>query len=151
VTAKIVLDTGVLGQLTHPRANPELTAWFSGLLASGAQFFVPEIADYELRRELVRSGKTKSIDRLDQFEAVDPSRFLVITTSAMRRAADLWAKTRNEGFPMADDAALDADVILAAQTEAIARREGQVIVATDNVGHLGRLVDARRWEQIAIA
>jgi hypothetical protein len=57
-------------------------------------------------------------------------------------AAELWATARREGYPTAADKALDADVILAA-------REGfEMIVATGNVGHLGRFVDARIWDRI---
>jgi hypothetical protein len=66
------------------------------------------------------------------------------------RAAELWALARTEGYPTADDAALDADVILAAQAQLAAEYDYEVVVATTNVGHLGRFVDARPWEQIAI-
>ena len=35
------------------------------LLLSGYQIIVPEIADYEVRRELLRAGKTRGLARLD--------------------------------------------------------------------------------------
>ncbi len=50
---------------------------------------------------------------------------------------------------MADDSALDCDVILAAQALLVAEDGLEVIVATRNVGHLGRFVDARDWEMIS--
>jgi hypothetical protein len=61
----------------------------------------------------------------------------------MERAAELWAMVRNQGIPTAPPEALDADVILAAQTERVGG-----IVATDNVGHLARFVTAKRWNDI---
>jgi hypothetical protein len=39
-------------------------------------------------------------------------------------------------------------MILAAQAELAAEEGHEVTVATTNVGHLGRFVDAREWETI---
>jgi hypothetical protein len=44
---------------------------------------------------------------------------------------------------------LDADAILAAQSTLLAQPGDQAIVATTNVGHLSRFVDARSWREIA--
>jgi hypothetical protein len=105
---------------------------------------VPEIADYEVRRELTRAGKVRGIGRLDHL-----GRLLGLVPSSgavLREAAELWAKARLEGYPTAEDKALDADVILAA-TAVLATREGrEVIVATGNVGHLGRFCCSRLGE-----
>jgi hypothetical protein len=60
----------------------------------------------------------------------------------------LWALARTEGYATADDSALDCDVILAAQAQLAAEDGFVVTVATTNVGHLGRFVDARPWEAI---
>jgi len=62
----------------------------------------------------------------------------------------LWAQARNEGYATADDSALDCDVILAAQALLFAEDGFEVIVATRNVGHLARFVDAREWQAITI-
>jgi hypothetical protein len=35
------------------------------LVSSGARVIVPEISDYEVRRELLRAQKGKGIERLD--------------------------------------------------------------------------------------
>lgn len=103
---------------------------------------VPEIADYELRRELLRADKTKSIERLDQLKELIG--YLPLTTGAMLVAAQLWAEVRNQGQPTASDKALDADVILAAQAILLedSGEDTKVMVAADNVKHLSRFVTA---------
>jgi predicted nucleic acid-binding protein len=103
--------------------------------------YVPEIADYEVRRELLRAGKTASIRRLDTL--ITDLDYLPLDTQTMRRAAELWAQARNLGTPTAPPEALDGDVILAAQAE----RAGG-IVATENVRHLARFVTAKHWRDI---
>jgi len=67
-----------------------------------------------------------------------------------RRAAELWALARNEGYATADDTALDCDMILAAQALLVAEDGFDVIVATNNLGHLGHFIDAREWETIIL-
>lgn len=108
---------------------------------------VPEIADYEVRRELLRADKVKGIQRLDLLK--HEIGYLPITTEVMLKAAELWVEARKQGKPTADDKALDADVILAAQAIAVSKEEYSVTVATSNVGHLGRFVQAARWEEIS--
>ena len=107
---------------------------------------VPEIADYELRRELLRVSKTSSIARLDAL--INQIGYLEITTKAMRRAAEYWAIARQQRQPTAVDPALDADVILAAQAATLNRTD--VIIATTNVKHLSRFVQAKIWSDIAV-
>jgi hypothetical protein len=107
---------------------------------------VPEIADYEVRRELIRAGRPKGVARLDLL--AEQLGLLPVTAEVWRRAAELWAQARREGYPTAADAALDADVILAAQAQLAAMDDVEVIVATSNIGHLGRFVDARPWESV---
>ncbi len=109
---------------------------------------VPEIADYEIRRELVRGQKLRGIARLDRF--VQGSWYVPISTAIMRTAADLWAEARNRGRPTAGWQALDADVILSATARQL-ETEHRVIVATLNVGHLSLFVDARHWIDIEFA
>jgi hypothetical protein len=52
-------------------------------------------------------------------------------------------------MPTAHPHALDADVILAACATTIGQPGDQVIVATNNVGHLARYCDARQWATIS--
>jgi predicted nucleic acid-binding protein len=109
---------------------------------------VPEIVDYELRRELLRSQKTASIARLDRFVAHPTVTFLPITSTAMKLAAQLWARARQQGVPTADPQALDVDVILAAQVLAAGIPPADFTVATSNVSHLSRFVPAGVWSAI---
>ena len=108
---------------------------------------MPEIADYEVRGELLRADKRQGLLRLDQFMAA--TEFLAITTAAMRQAAEFWAEARRAGMPTADDKALDANVILAAQATALAVPDA--VIATTNVGHLSRFARAALWPEINAA
>jgi len=144
----VVLDTSPLSRLTErPGKSQEVIdchTWFEGLQRAGFPVCLPEIADYELRRELLRAGQRASITRLDELQ--QRTHYLPITTSVMRLAAAFWATARNLGRPTARDESLDADVILAAQALSIGTPN--VVIATSNPGHLARYVDALPWREI---
>jgi predicted nucleic acid-binding protein len=144
----VVLDTGIVGMITNPtsanRETIQCNEWLEGLLMRDAEVVLPEIVDYEIRRELLRVDKRKGIERLDEF--ADSVTYLPLTTAAMKRAAELWAEARKRGRPTADDKALDADVILAAQ--ALIHDGDDLVIATTNVGHLSRYVTAKLWHEI---
>lgn len=142
MTTKILLDAGPLSRICHPRTSIEITGWLFGHLQEGNSIIVSEIADYEVRRELLRANKRAGIKRLDNLRTTLD--YLPISTAIMLRAAELWAEVRKRGTPTADPHALDADVILAAQAE-----QAEAIVATDNPKHLALFVEAKRWQQIS--
>jgi predicted nucleic acid-binding protein len=130
-----------------PRSLPQSLAcaqWLQALVASGVQVILPEISDYEVRRELLRAQKVKGIERLDALAGL--VQYLPLSTTAIRQAAVLWAKARQQGQPTAGDKALDGDVILAGQ--AITLDVQTWWVATTNVGHLSRFVPAELWQNI---
>ncbi len=137
----LLLDTGVLGRLCNPTAERvrPYSFWLIEFLerSDANRAVVPEIADFELRRELVRSARAAGLQRTRQIDKLDALstrlQYLPVTTVDWRRASDLWADSRNEGRPSASPAALDGDVILAAQ----AIRVGAGI-ATFNRRHLSR-------------
>ncbi|HEX5242102.1 MAG TPA: hypothetical protein VFW23_02485 [Tepidisphaeraceae bacterium] len=90
----IILDAGPLGLITNPRATPSAMAcreWVVRRLGDSDIFLVPEIADYEIRRELIRAGKAAGLARLNEFSSQVTGRYLAITTTVMRQAAELWA------------------------------------------------------------
>ena len=148
----VLLDTGPLGLVTHPRREmrEEPFRWLVGLRAAGVRVAVPEIADYELRRELLRAGGTRRAERLDTLE--EELVYLPLRTGVMRRASRLWADARREGKPTAAPEALDGDAILAAQAQILEEELGEgVVVATTNPGHLTRFVAAHDWREIGPA
>lgn len=56
----VLLDAGPLGTVTNPKSSPENEAcknWLANLAYNGIEVVIPEIADYEVRRELLRAGK----------------------------------------------------------------------------------------------
>jgi len=66
----------------------------------------------------------------------------------MLYAARLWAEVRQGRQATADPKSLDGDVILAAQAMLQVQQGYEVIVATTNVKHISRFVDARLWTDI---
>ena len=143
MTDVLLLDAGVLGQASHPRRNPVFAQWFDRLLTTDTAVMIPEIADYEVRRELLRAQREVGIRRLDQLK--EALTYLPITTAVMLRAAQLWAEARQRGRPTADPKELDCDVILAAQAQEVG-----ATVVTDNIGHLSLFVEAKSWRDILV-
>lgn len=109
---------------------------------------VPAIVYYELKRELLRAGKSSGIARLDAFVAITPGRYLPLSDQALRLAADLWANARQTGQPTADSKALDIDVILAAQVLCCGAALQDITIATTNPKHLSRFAPAKHWSAI---
>lgn len=151
----ILLDAGPLGLVTHPGGGEDARlcrAWFEGELRAGHRICVPAIADYEVRRELVRADRRKSLEKLD--DLIHQLPYMPMLGETIRTAAELWADARRKGQPTAPEPALDADCLLAAQARTFLtlnrshrwirltrdeRAHGvNVVVATTNVGHLGR-------------
>jgi hypothetical protein len=147
----VVLDSHPLSLLCQRRGKLEADAcrdWLLDCTRAGLRIYVPEVADYEVRRELLRARTATAVGRLDHFSSSVPGRYMPITTQAMRRAAELWAESRQRGAPTADPQALDGDVILAGQALAIGMPVSSLVVATSNVGHLARYLPADVWRGI---
>lgn len=145
----VLLDSGPLGLAINPRPSPrgnDCNQWIEALLASGGRVIVPEIADYEVRRELLRAGRIHGVASLNEFKR--KLGYLPITTSVMLKAAEFWAQARRIGKQTAGNSSLDADVILAAQAAILVAAGHSVIVATTNVKHLDIFVEARLWNDI---
>jgi predicted nucleic acid-binding protein len=111
---------------------------------------VPAIVYYEVKRELPRAKKTVGIGRLDAFVSATPGRYLPLSDEALRFAADLWARGRQEGRPTADATALDIDAIIAAQALSFGPAPADVTVVTTNPRHLPQFVPAKHWNEIVV-
>ena len=149
-TTFVVLDSGVLGLVTNPSAAPQPEAcktWLKRLLLGDVTVAVPEIADYEVRRELIRADKLRGLRTLDVLRS--QLVYIPITSAMMLKAAEIWAQLRKQGQPTAPPGSLDGDVILAAQALLAAEANAlDPVVATDNAGHLGRMITAAEWRNI---
>jgi len=149
VSRVVFLDAGPIGLVTNPKLSPEstlCTRWLQALIISDIRVIIPEIADYEVRRELLRANKVRGIARLD--ELANSLEYLPITTAAMRQAAMFWAQARQQGQPTAGDKTIDSDMILAAQATTLDVVD--VVIATTNVGHLSRFAPADLWRNISL-
>ncbi len=145
----LLLDSNILACVVRPEVaeNREVAQAMIAFLEN-PQFsiLVPEVIDYELRRKLLHLGKHQHHARKWAREALTLLNELVevgyvpLTTSAMRMAAELWARTRAEGRLRGTEDSLDVDVILAAQAKQV---RGQVV--TMNERHFRGLVDVFDW------
>jgi predicted nucleic acid-binding protein len=152
----ILIDSGILGQLTSPKFAADTGAfkkWFD-LSLIRTNVFSSKICDYEIRRGLLLAQKqgltADGLSNLDEFHQVID--FLPVTETILDLAADIWATARSEGQPTAGDRNLDADMIICATWQDLATRyPGQeVFIATTNVRHLSRFATAVRWEDLRI-
>jgi predicted nucleic acid-binding protein len=100
MTRFILLDTSPLGEVARKRPSAAMIAWSERLTTAGARLAIPEICDYEVRREYIRAGLKESLSVLDDLPTVYD--YIQLDTPTLRLAADLWADVRNQGKPTAD-------------------------------------------------
>ncbi len=147
----VLLDAGRLGMLTNPAGearNAQCREWAERLLTRGDAIAVPEVADYEVRRELVRAEKTQGLGRLNALRTHPAFLYVPLTTATMDKAAEFWALMRRQHAPTAPTSALDGDVILAAQAWLPTEEGYDTVVATTDPAHLSRLVPAAAWTDV---
>lgn len=145
----ILLDSGPLGLVSNPNTSAESEScreWVREREFRGDLVVVSEIADYEVRRELIRAQKLNGVARLNIVKS--KLSYLAITTETMLKAAELWAQARQVGKQTASDQSLDADMILAAQVLLLIESGDEAVVATSNPKHLSLFVPAARWQDI---
>lgn len=144
----VLLDSGPVGEITHPESEKRgpIRDWLFGLLDAQIYPRLPEIVDYEHRRALLRRDASRQVERLNNFKRVFG--YEPLTTEVMLTAAQLWAEARKRGLPTGTERELDVDVILAAQARALEENGDGVIVATTNARHLSRFVEACPWQDI---
>jgi len=134
---KVVLDTNVVGKLCHP-TNPKNKAFVEAFLpiveSGNVEIYLPEIADYELRREMLRmlvkdKGWQVGLSRLDALKST--LSFLTIDSEVFLQAAKNWADAKSTGKKTGPDEALDGDSILAAQAMSVGGK-----IVSENERHL---------------
>jgi predicted nucleic acid-binding protein len=160
----IALDTGPLGDLINPNNTGDAVAirtWMASHLAKGDKYLLPELADYEVRRNetlevlicpIGPSQSAAAIYMLDQLKATIT--YLPLNTEAMLAAANLWAEHR-KGTRKGDPARshrLDGDVILTAQCMVRSAGIEQIVIATMNLRDFLHIptptVTAEEWHKI---
>src|SRR2546423_1461192 len=107
----IILDSTPVGLLTSPSTVREVVAINESMreiLTAGHKLYMPEVIDYEIRRELIRANKIAGIRRLDRLRLT--LGFVPINSDAILLAANLWAQSRRRGTPTGDPKRLDIDV-----------------------------------------
>ncbi len=91
MSRRLLLDTGPLGLAVKPRGDAEFDTWFRAIRSDGFEVCIPEIAVYELRRELLRIRSVDSLAILAEY--VQTLTYLPITTPIILRATELWAES----------------------------------------------------------
>lgn len=149
----VLLDSSPLGMLTNPKATQktrDITNWLISLQKAKVEVKVPEICDYEVRRSLLKINSTNAIKKLDYLG--QNVGYIKINTETMHLAAKLWADLRQKNLATSGDKELDGDVILAAQAITLKalpeNAKKRVVVASENLKHLTRLVEADTWQNI---
>jgi hypothetical protein len=88
----IILDTGPLRLLTNSKKTSEtraITRWALDMMTAGHRLVVPAIADYEVRRELERAGRSQGLAQLDAFNAAH-ERLRAAQDPRLSRMTSLW-------------------------------------------------------------
>ena len=112
---------------------------------------MPEIADYELRREFLGLRNLNAVTRLEVFNAATSDRYRALTTSDVQLAAHLWAQARQIGHVTAPPEALDGDMMIAVQALRLVPADlglTGTIIATGNVRHFVGIAPAASWSDI---
>jgi predicted nucleic acid-binding protein len=146
----IILDSSPLSLVTD---NPskigdvkDCHQWLQDILIAGHEVYIPEVCDYEVRRELIRSQRLNSIKRMNTLKGV--LNYIPIDTNIMLEAAKHWASIRNQGLTTAHNTALDADVILCSQALSLGLLPTDMVIATSNIRHISRFVPCDLWKNI---
>jgi predicted nucleic acid-binding protein len=132
----LLLDSTVLGKVVHP--DPLTHRLVVDVVAAlifdpDYRVVVPEIIDYEIRRNLLLTAqrqKAWATDALSLLDEMVSFGYEKLKTETFRLAAQIWADSRLRHQPRAPEAALDIDVILAAQA-----RGANGLVVTENLRH----------------
>ena len=154
----VLIDSTTLGVLTNPANKTEpiqCASWMKSLVSEGILLAVSAVIEYEHKRELIFTGSSSSLKKLEslgQYIAYAPLEAFSSEQKVWQKAAELWAWARKTGQQTSHEHRIDIDVLLAAHSIILAEEmQEHVVIATDNIGHLVRYnVPARRWQDITV-
>lgn len=135
----VLLDSGPLGEIISPKPKGYIKDWLSFIKQNKISLRVPEIIDYEIRRNLILSNLGKSERRLNQYR--NRKEFIHLNSEILICACEIWAELRRIGQPTASKERLDIDVLLIAQAISQTDSFEEVIIVTTNVKHLIRCIE----------
>lgn len=147
------MDSGPLNEIIKPQPSTDVIRWLRFIDKNRIAVRVPEIIDYELRREIVlqylvgKNDSSKSINRLNKYRKTE--RFIPINPSVtLTDACEIWAELRYIGQGTSDVKNIDVDVILAAQALSMKKDFDEVIIVTGNLSDICRFcyLDIKVWD-----
>lgn len=148
-----LIDSGPLGDIIKPHPSADVVRWVHFVKENKIALRVPEIIDYELRRELILQGlkgnsdSYKSIGNLNKYRRT--KRFIPLEPSVtLTDACDIWANLRNNNQGTADIKNIDVDVILVTQALSMKKDFEEIIVITGNLSDIRRFchLGIRVWD-----
>jgi len=144
-----VIDSGLLGEIIKRHPSADVTRWIEFMVENEIVLRIPEIIDYEIRRELIlqdlkgNSEARKSLSKLNRYRQTN--RLIPLEPSiTFTDACELWANLRFNSQPTADIKNIDVDVILVTQALSIKKDFDEIIIVT------GNLSDLRRFSHLGI-
>ena len=148
----IFLDNGTLGvaaRLPDDEEGDRCQAWIIAHVTGRELVIIPEPADNEVWRSLLKAGAREGLERLDGLKTWGLLTYLPFSTEAMLRAAGMWADVRRRCLPTAGAEALDGATILAGQAVAYSGHGEEVIIAIGNRRRFSRLAGIHRADEWA--
>jgi predicted nucleic acid-binding protein len=148
-----LIDSGPLNEIVKPQPSVDVSRWLKFIDEKRIAIRVPEIIDYELRREIVlqcligTNDSYKSLHKLNKYRQT--KRFISINPSVtLTDACEIWAKLREKGQGTSDNKNIDVDVILAAQAISMKNDFDEVIIVTGNLSDIQRFcyLDIQVWD-----
>jgi predicted nucleic acid-binding protein len=137
---KLLLDTNIVSEVCHPRDDRRVQRWLARM-SERATVYLSGVVDYELRRELLRSGSTRALAKLDRLAESLP--YLPMTKDMWRCAAVLWSEQMQRGAVPAKG--ISGDTLLIAQA-----RVASAFVVTTNHRHFDDFILAMDWTDLPI-
>ena len=144
----VVLDSLPLAELCRKKVKSNVGGLLLFLKDREISLRVAEITEYELRRELLRSQRYKSENRLNKYYLTQ--RIIPINRLSLLKASEIWAEMRNRGMPTASKERIDIDTIMVAQAVSLKQDFEEIIILTSDPEDIFRFsnygIKTWRWK-----